>query len=208
MAEEKNLIEILKSFNRKERFHLIGKMVGNKDFTLSKSFKKKLKNTFGLIIPSKGVFSAMDYHLDWVYASLKECYEQRPIYNNKKKIITATQEDVDFIICYSDGKIYHMVLLEAKLDTGWTNKQVNSKINRIKKIFGENGDKWKNVKPYFVLLSPDESQRLNVKWPKWLKNDEKISWLELKIPYATRQAIRCDKKGEKTNKGKYWKVFK
>ena len=64
------IIENLKAFNRKERFYLVGMAVGNPEFTLSREFRKTLDKTLvGLHVPEQA-FVAVDYHLDWIYASV------------------------------------------------------------------------------------------------------------------------------------------
>ena len=62
------LMEHLESFNRKERFFLVGNALGNPDFQLSTDFQTKLNTAFG-IQPPNSAFVAMDYHLDWLHAS-------------------------------------------------------------------------------------------------------------------------------------------
>ena len=62
------LMEHLESFNRKERFFLVGNALGNPDFQLSTDFQTKLNTAFG-IPPPNSAFVAMDYHLDWLHAS-------------------------------------------------------------------------------------------------------------------------------------------
>ena len=61
------LMEHLESFNRKERFFLVGNALGNPDFHLSTDFQTKLNTAFG-IQPPNSAFVAMDYHLDWLHA--------------------------------------------------------------------------------------------------------------------------------------------
>ena len=61
------LMEHLESFNRKERFFLVGNALGNPDFQLSTDFQTKLNTAFG-IQPPNSAFVAMDYHLDWLHA--------------------------------------------------------------------------------------------------------------------------------------------
>ena len=63
------LLEYLESFNRKERFFLVGEALGNPAFRLSSDFRTRLGAVFGLAIPNDALV-AMDYHLDWIYASL------------------------------------------------------------------------------------------------------------------------------------------
>lgn len=55
------MIEFLDKLNRKERFFLIGKALGNKDFKLDGSFRQELSQAFGIEIPANA-FVAMDYH--------------------------------------------------------------------------------------------------------------------------------------------------
>ena len=67
-----HLIELLESFNRKERYFLIRQAVGG--FKLSDEFRRELGNATGLAIP-QDAFAAMDYHLDWLTAAL-HAYER------------------------------------------------------------------------------------------------------------------------------------
>ena len=64
-----SLMELLESFNRKERFFLIGDALGNRAFQLSNDFRARISEAFGIEPPSSA-FVAMDYHLDWIHASL------------------------------------------------------------------------------------------------------------------------------------------
>ncbi len=64
-----NLIEYLKDFNSKERFFLAGQILGNPSFTLPRSFVKSSVTFWKFRIPADAL-SAMDYHIDWLYASL------------------------------------------------------------------------------------------------------------------------------------------
>ncbi|MGL4354938.1 MAG: hypothetical protein ACRCTP_13820 [Aeromonas popoffii] len=59
----------LKSFNRKERFYLVGQMLGNPDFRMDDKQLDKISKLIDVEIPRE-YFAAMDYHLDWIYASL------------------------------------------------------------------------------------------------------------------------------------------
>ena len=69
-----DLIKILESFNRKERFFLLAQALGCSNsgepaFSLSDSFRTQLNANIDVAIPLK-VFVAMDYHLDWLQAAL------------------------------------------------------------------------------------------------------------------------------------------
>ena len=46
-----DLIEILRQFNRKERFFLIGQALGNEAFSLAERFRQELGEVIGVKIP-------------------------------------------------------------------------------------------------------------------------------------------------------------
>ena len=204
---DNNLIETLKSFNRKERYHLVKQILGLGEFRVGEGFKRMLKQCqFNLNIPENH-FAAMDYHLDWIAASLISFYKPNSIYDNKKQLITANQEDVDFIICYLDNRIYHIVLIEAKLYARWSNSRMASKANRLKRIFGEEGNDWKGVVPHFMLVSPHpKPKNLKVDWPYWMLNNGEINWIELKVTENLQKVIRCNENGKPDKNGKCWKL--
>ena len=200
-----DLLEILKSFNRKERFYLISQALGNRDFKLASSFRNQVGGKLNIAIPENS-FVAMDYHLDWIYASLKYNKEGKDIYP-KDDIISATQEDVDLIICFYESGYYHLILIEAKGETSWTNKQFKSKAERLEKIFGKNGDNWNNVKPYFLIMSPRPSKKLNVNdLPDWMLKNDKLVWVQLDITSDLVKVIRCDESRSPSINGNYWKI--
>jgi len=136
-----DIISNLRSFNRKERFYLIGQMLGNPEFRMDDNQLDKISNLIGLTIPRK-YFSAMDYHLDWIYASLyltqnnptgrveRNFIEENEIETDYQ--ISGTQEDVDFLLAFVDEKkITHIVMIEAKGDSYFSNGQLDSKKQTI-----------------------------------------------------------------------------
>ncbi len=213
MKESKtsNIIDHLKEFNRKERFHLIGQLLGNIEFKLSQDKLKEIFDLIELQIP-KNYFSAMDYHLDWIYASLiltKDNNDEKK-YKIEKNCIKATQEDVDFIIAFLDySRQTHIIMIEAKGDTSFTNKQIISKAKRLQAIFGKKGDRFKNVTPYFLLCSPKKPKNLKLEEiPSFMKNknQDDIIWFELNLPKYLKKVTRCNEEKNKSKDGKYWKV--
>jgi hypothetical protein len=215
------LIDLLRSFNRKERFYLVGKALGNPGFKLGRGFRGLLKKAFGLPVP-ENAFVAMDYHFDWIYASLflaspkadeavaHKDHRNQPVYACTGAI-TANQEDVDLLIAFPDEPSplqTHLLLLEAKLDTGWTNKQFRSKAKRLKEIFGEDGDSCDGVIPHFAILSPDDSLGLDKQaLPKWACPDGSPVWIEFPKPKDLQKVTRCNRKGVPDKDGKYWTVY-
>ena len=193
-----DLIEILESFNRKERFFLIAHALGLQSdsgepaFSLSDSFRKDLS------IPADAcrIFVAMDYHLDWLQAALRLYRDPgKTEFSNKGKVIEGTQEDVDLLVAYEASGQFHLILVEAKAYSGWTNKQLLSKAKRLRKIFGEDGKEWDNVQPHFYAIGPKESKGLRPKClPKWMLSDHgKLQWLPcLRLPKRLK-VVRCGK---------------
>ena len=203
-----DLIELLSQFNRKERFFLIGQALGNKDFSLSKSFRKDLSDKIGIEIPH-GAFAAMDYHLDWIAASLRAYQEGDPIdrpFPNSDQVVKGTQQDTDLLIAFKAGEIYHLVLLEAKGYSPWDNKQMREKAQRLKKLFGQDGRKHQpDVKPHFCLMSSRTSERLESDcWPAWMKDH----WLTLNLDYPRLEVTLCDFKGKSLAKGDHFCIKK
>lgn len=148
------IIRNLHNFNRKERDHLI-------KFVLSESpgHPQISSDLWRAIRPAGGkrqrptpsdTFVGMDYHLNWLYAALvlSEQYEDEGIGNqpnrwpvsvqfeNKQDApIQPNQEDVDLLVAFKqpDGSL-HLVLIEAKLDSGWDSRQFLSKTARLDAI--------------------------------------------------------------------------
>ncbi|MFL9691726.1 hypothetical protein [Aeromonas veronii] len=210
-----NLIDNLKSFNRKERFYLIGQMLGNPEFRMDKTLLDEISRLIGITIPSE-YFAAMDYHLDWIYASLflTQEHDEKPFprnfIDNNKKVdlqISGTQEDVDFLLAFVDHEnTTHIVMIEAKGDSYFSNGQLDSKNKRFKAIFG-NENTWPNVRPHFIICSPKKPQKINIEEPAYFMfKDFKLPWLELDMGNGKNKVTRCVQNGEPSNNGEHWKV--
>jgi len=202
-----NVVSNLKAFNRKERFFLVGTALGNPDFKLCKEFKDLINKAFRLDIP-EDTFTAMDYHLDWVYASLVLRQDSTTqVHSNRQGLIHASLEDSDLLVAYEVNKCCHIIFLEAKGVKPFLNSQLQSKIQRLSDIFGEKGKNWSGVIPHFAIVSPKEPQKLNTKnWPVWTLCDDKVKWIPLKINHELKKIVRCNQDGKADNKGKYWSV--
>ncbi len=203
------LTEWLESFNRKERFFLIGNALGNTDFSLSDEYRAKLGAVLG-IHPPKDAFVAMDYHLDWIHAGLflsSSTNQLNKVHENSGPIVTGNQEDIDLLVAFEESGVTHLLMIEAKAATGWTNKQTLSKAGRLREMFCENGKKYRNVKPYFCLTSPRPPQLLeSCKWPSWMAPDGEPIWLELEVPDGRRRITRCNEAGKSSAEGDFFKV--
>lgn len=204
-----DLIELLESFNRKERFFLVSQALGG--FALSDDFRRDLGGAVSIAIPPSA-FTAMDYHLDWLTAALYahdhgnvECIFD----NQRQQVIRGNQEDVDLLVAFEEGGLYHLVLVEAKGATGWTNKQMRSKSDRLAHIFGPEGDKYPGVVPHICLVSPRPPQQLRATdWPRWMsKEDGSYIWLELTFPEERVMVTRCDADGFQSARGNYFQII-
>ena len=208
MSIAQEVLRHLNEFNRKERFYVVGMALGKPHFELDEEFRQNLGYELRVSIPSDA-FAAMDYHLDWIYASLAlyESADAGGIYPRCNKI-TATQEDIDLLIAYQEGEDCHIILVEAKRDSAFSNKQLKDKSLRLKQNFGSEGRKWATVIPHFVLMSPYRpTNRLKRdKWPKWMHPDGKFKWIELQLPGQLKKVTVCDEEGKREGDGQHWMV--
>lgn len=214
MKESKDLIFYLRKFNRKERYFLIKEALCLEDFKLGDKFRDDFEKALSIKIP-KEAYAAMDYHLDWIDVSLrlwKKKIELNKIFENDfnekgKSQLNSNQEDIDFIIAYMDEEKYILILIEAKADTSWTNSQLDSKVNRFKKIFGEYCNKYKNLEVYFILISPSKPDKIKFEvWPEWMKKNNKPIWLELKTEKSFYKITRCRQDGKPDIYGIFCKI--
>jgi len=204
------LLELFKEFNAKERYFLVGEALGNRKYELSEKFRKRIGKAIGIAIP-KDAFAAMDYHLDWLYACLMlaSTESEKGVFENTDNVIKAQQEDIDFIIAFKHDKKCCIVLIEAKGVSHWGNKQMKSKVKRLKQIFGESGTRWNNVFPHFIMMSPKKPDNVATNdVPEWMLCERAWGWVELTISDFLKGIERCDVQGKKNRKGEYWKAVK
>ncbi|MND66032.1 hypothetical protein D3C87_1018000 [compost metagenome] len=215
----KSLIDNLKSFNRKERFYLIGQILGNPEFRMDDKQLDKISTLIGFKIPRE-YFAAMDYHLDWIYASLflTQEHDEKPFsrnfIDNNKKVdlqISGTQEDVDFLLAFADHEnTTHIVMIEAKGDSYFSNGQLDSKNKRFKAIFG-NENTWPNVRPHFLICSPKEPQNVSIEDPAYfmLTKDQNLIWFPLVMDTGKNKVTLCmgsEENNKPSSEGDHWKV--
>jgi hypothetical protein len=212
-----DLLGWLRKFNRKERFFVVQQSTKN-GFEPNSDFVKKLAKLIGIeeSIPDDAgrVFIAMDYHFDWLYASLflaDKASDGSPV-ENDKKIIKANQEDVDLLLAFQDARNSdktHLIMIEAKGESAWKNDQASSKGDRLQEIFGD-PNKWEGVEPHYVIWSPNKPWNLETdNFPKWALNENGgFYFLELKMNEEMFKVTRCDENGAEKKDGNYWKVEK
>ncbi len=204
------LLEYLESFNRKERFILLAEAIGPPGIRLGRGFRDRVGAAFGLEIPADALV-AMDYHLDWLQAGLLSLHADPTARLPNGGRIRGTPEDIDLLIAFPDGSQTRLMLLEVKAATRWSNKQLQSKADRLCAIFGAHGDTFSEVAPHFALLSPRRPERLDTAaWPEWMTQGvlggEPI-WLELAMPRNRRRVTRTDERGRPAADGSHFKVI-
>ena len=198
-----DLVNLLGSFNRKERFFLVRQAVGS--FQLCDQFRHDLGEAIGVGVITDA-FAAMDFHLDWLAAALVVHRDNAAdnAVDNSMKLVTGTQEDIDLLVAFRKDGTHHLVLVEAKGETSWTNSQMRSKAGRLKDIFGDEGDCYPGVEPHLCLMSPNPPEGLHTDhWPKWMKS---FGYLKLDFPEDRTRVIRCGIDGKPSAAGEYFKI--
>jgi hypothetical protein len=215
------IIENLKRLNRKERFHLLqsvlhGGSPGSDSFTLSAEFRESLGRRLGLTVPSDA-FAAMDYQLDWIYVALYLALhspESQPTgpFPKPGDWFNHDQEDTDLLVafeCPDKPGVCHLVLVEAKCDTNWTNSQVESKLARLESIHDAlQLPKTDPVAFHWVLTSPRRPEGLRPyrsSWLDWGSEEEGWHWIEMPVGPHCR-AVRCNPEGTPRVEGGFWQL--
>ncbi len=204
------MIDNLDRLNRKERYFLIGMALGNPKFNVGSSFRDELSEKFRMVIPDN-VFIAMDYHLNWISAAAALSFStpiRDHLYRNTEGMIDGTQEDVDLLLAFDDTSNFtHLIMLEAKGVTAFSNVQFEHKMNRLRGIFGNKCERWPKIKPYFGLVSPRKPEKLrSYLCPPWLTVEGEIPWLKMPIPDNRLVLFGCDENGRANQYRQYWTI--
>ena len=217
------VIQFLKRFNRKERFLLLCTALGysEHEFRLGKDFREELSGLLRTPVPCDA-YVAMDYHLDWLHMALYLATDPpylstgappKRVYKNDGNV-RGTQEDIDLLIAFDASETTHIVLCEAKGDTAWSERQLSSKVERLKGIFLDGSHPASNlVTPHFVALSPSKSKSALMKpdrkeWPDWMKkkDDGNPHWIRLNLPSELFKVTRCSQSGKNAANGSYLRL--
>ena len=174
-----DLIASLPSFNRTERFILLREALGEDTFCLDAGFRTRLGETIGEALPADA-FVAMDDPLDWLQMALSLAATPAPEWPVRNdRLVDANPQDADLLVAFGDGAAQtHLVLLEAKMETGWTNVQMDATARRLWCLV-EDKPGAGLATPHFVLLSPRRPERLRSHdWPHGMTPGQKPRWME------------------------------
>lgn len=190
----------LESLDSHERPILFQWATGRR-FEIGDEVRGQLEKTIHRKIPADA-FVAMDYTLDWLYAATVIQLGAEPSTSPQPwpanpSLLQASIEDIDLLIAWEDNGP-HTVMVEAKGFTGWTNKQMQSKINRIAAIFASGLEAVFDV--HFVMTGPKLSKGLKTAdWPEWTGSPERRHFVPIPDP-GTRYAVqRCTADGKPTS---------
>ena len=204
------IMSALVDLNSKERYFVMNALLDLKTHSLSTGMNRLISGVLELEIPKNNLVF-LDYHLDWVTAALVAGTQRgkKPTYKNTgMATVLGNQMDIDALIAFElDGKT-HLLFMEAKGVGAWNNKQLNTKVSRLNKIFGGPQGEIEQTVPHFALLSPYKSENLKTKnWPDWmLKNGEPL-FFKLNMPNPIWTVERCSEEGKRTRSEGFWHVI-
>jgi len=206
------VIEILRSLDRKERFAVLREALGFDPTApeLGEGFRTRLSSCIGVPVPANALV-AMDYHLDWIQLALhltkiSGIDPKTAFVNPGFEDFNADQEDIDLLLAFDNGDaeqpLTDLVLIEAKAYLPWTNRQLASKTERLRDIFGEDGKRAGVVDPHFVLMTDRRSDNIqSCNWPDWTTDGNgNPFWLEYDLPDRCK-VTRCDAGGKPDKNG-------
>lgn len=199
-ASTTDLLTLLRSFNRKERFILLSQGAGDAEpLRVSDRFRERinaqLPETLQIPDLEDGNFVlAMDFHLNWLAAALQLAFRDRSVDEDlvqgpfamspealegevsRRWVFERNHEDIDLLIGWRgpDGR-WKLVLIEAKAHSSFSTKQLASKSARFAAIFGPDGEAYAQdpVDVALVLAgfrAPQQSQFTQV-WEEFSRRE-------------------------------------
>jgi hypothetical protein len=163
------LTDILDQFNRKERNLLIRDALGHSSsqaLSLDEAFRNRIGAALGGLQIPKDAWWATDYHLNWIAGALvlrrygEEAIGSAQIdisVDSPRRLVERSQEDVDLLIAFDTT----MILVEVKAFGYFSNKQIDSKLDRWRLLKRQSELPGSNVIFHFMLMSRAKPTRLN-----------------------------------------------
>lgn len=204
-------VEALAAFDSHER-GILFQWAADTPFPLAPARMDELSRKIGVQVPARP-YLAMDYTLDWLHAALT-CFLDPRAWEHPQPIVantvTGSQEDVDLLVAWEDQAGPHLLLVEAKGFTGWSNKQMSSKAARLGAICTPAVlDK---IDVHFVLVGPSESKGLNHEaWPEWMRKHNRLHFLPIPDPgvrWGVRRSNPTLGPGDSAKSWSHWSAVK
>lgn len=211
------LVEALERFNRKERNLLVRAAIGTPEsaLQLSPGFRGEIVAALGLneVIPADAWWST-DFHIAWlagalsVYAlgdgALSQTWPNPEV--DRKHLMEPNQEDIDLVVSWDN----HIVLIEAKAYSCFSNHQLKSKLARLELVqiyYRELAESYNiDVDFRLLLMSSGAPEKLDLAPPSWLCPTGKLPWIKLNGLGDRLMVSRCNMKGEVGAFGDHWRL--
>lgn len=231
------IINNLHNFNRKERDHLMKFALSN--CPSHPQISDKLWSQVASDLPKaerpnqKSIFVGMDYHLNWLYAALSvsNAYDPNGMHDManswpdssdndgypKERPLRDNKEDVDLLIAIPlNSKKLRLVIVEAKLGSGWSSTQFKSKIERleaIRKASSETLPPELDIEWRLMLASPNASPPSNNAFSPEKLNDQEGWYTETRkgrvrpryFQFGPPQVFQVKRDSES---GKKWEIIR
>jgi len=197
------LLENLDACNQTERDAIVKTVLGSP--TISLRIRTLLNKGLNAQVPVDAYW-AIDFNIDWINLALNLTYRPSAsgIYENLQGLHHANNEDIDLFVAYADHAVFHLIMLEGKGQTRWRPDQLRHKVQRLRSIFGEDGDTWPSVIPHFGIISPLCPTTLSdIPWARWMG---RVPWIKLQTPPRLVRAFRCDELGRKSQLGNHLRL--
>ena len=186
----KCLVENLKSLNAKEREYLVRYAYQGDEQArspLSEAMVRDLTALLPELGKAKCVFAGMDYHLDWLHASLylacrslsvDEAFRKERVeslggdlqgeLDKSLRPVTGGQEDVDLLTVFADGETTFLLFIEAKGVGSFGRVQLARKLVRLDRILALSGARdHEHLRCELLLTGPDRESEWR-RFPNWL----------------------------------------
>lgn len=202
MSED--IADVLRSFNRKERYWVVQKSFGQQVACLCPEFWEELIKTFGERIghlERSRTWWAIDYHFDWligavhVYSAGENGYvvpRQNRLHAGGDPLIRRQQEDIDLVL--ASGR--DIILIEAKAFGAWSSQQLESKLERLNLLseFSQQIDcpPDRRVRFHFALMSPSPPQQKNIRGNlrPWARDSDLALYHMIMEPSLHKREVR------------------
>jgi hypothetical protein len=185
--------------------------------TASATLLQNLIAEFAIPAPDRDAFLApaffaADLELDAIYAACvvaAAATENRSLFDDSRGLMEMDGSRIDALLAYKDAQgIVNVVLMYAKPNGKWSSRRSRRLVDRLRRIFGDDGKVFAGVRPRFVAFCPTRPGPVQTaQWPAWMKrNDGSAYWLSHSRGKDELKIIRCDKRGRPRRIGEFWKL--